>query len=102
MAPEIFQKVGYSYKCDIFSLGSVFYNLLSRRYLFNGNQQEKLAKNTECDIRHVPMYIASFSPLCQDLVMNMIAKDPLIRPEASKALKHEWFTLDRDILDGLL
>ena len=48
------------------------------------------------------MYIASFSPLCQDLVMNMIAKDPLIRPEASKALKHEWFTLDRDILDGLL
>ena len=48
------------------------------------------------------MYIASFSPLCQDLVMNMITKDPLIRPEASQALKHDWFIQDRDILDGLL
>jgi serine/threonine protein kinase len=36
VAPEIFQKSGYSYKADVFSLGSVFFNLLTGRYLFSG------------------------------------------------------------------
>lgn len=34
VAPEIFRKSGYSYKADVFSLGSVFFNLLTGRYLF--------------------------------------------------------------------
>ena len=36
VAPEILRGDGYSQKCDIFSLGSLFFNLLTGRYLFNG------------------------------------------------------------------
>jgi serine/threonine protein kinase len=49
VAPEIFKKYGYSYKADIFSLGSVLFNLLTGRYLFSAeNQQDLLIKNIKC------------------------------------------------------
>lgn len=37
VAPEIFKKSGYSYKADVFSLGSVFFNLITGRYLFSAD-----------------------------------------------------------------
>lgn len=36
VAPEVFKGQGYSYHADIFSLGAVFFNLVSGRYLFSG------------------------------------------------------------------
>ena len=36
IAPEILRDEGYGTKCDIFSLGSVFFNLVTGAYLFNG------------------------------------------------------------------
>ena len=35
IAPEILGDQGYSFKSDIFSVGSIMFNLLSRKYLFN-------------------------------------------------------------------
>ena len=37
VAPEVFKGQWYSYKVDVFSLGSVFYQLLTGEYLFDGN-----------------------------------------------------------------
>jgi calcium-dependent protein kinase len=34
VAPEILRSEGYTNKCDIFSLGAVFFNLLTGLYLF--------------------------------------------------------------------
>jgi serine/threonine protein kinase len=42
VAPEIFLKLPYSYKVDIFSLGTVFYNLVSGERLFNGMNNDEL------------------------------------------------------------
>ena len=51
IAPEIFTRRGYSYKADVFSLGTVFYNLISNSILFNGESKESVIdKNTDCDI----------------------------------------------------
>jgi serine/threonine protein kinase len=36
VAPEVLRNEGYTAKCDIFSLGSLFFNLITGRYLFNG------------------------------------------------------------------
>jgi serine/threonine protein kinase len=36
VAPEILRGEGYRERADIFSAGSVFFNLLTGRYLFNG------------------------------------------------------------------
>ena len=62
VAPEIFKKPGYSYKSDIFSLGSVFFNLLTGRYLFSAdNQQELLIRNVKCQISHIKKYLSHVS-----------------------------------------
>jgi serine/threonine protein kinase len=39
-APEILRGEGYTSKCDIFSIGSIFFNLVSGRYLFPGANKE--------------------------------------------------------------
>ena len=54
VAPEVFKGHGYSYKSDIFSLGSVFFNLVTGRYLFSGeSNQEILRLNSECKLEHI-------------------------------------------------
>ena len=40
IAPEIFTGKGYSFKVDIFGLGSVFFNLLTGRSLFSGTTSD--------------------------------------------------------------
>ena len=40
VAPEIMHGGGYSYKADIFSLLTVFFNLLTGRFLFSGETPE--------------------------------------------------------------
>ncbi len=58
IAPEIFTGIGYDTKCDIFSIGSVMFNLLTGFYLFNGaNNYEILLNNQICDLSLVSFYI---------------------------------------------
>lgn len=51
IAPEILNGHGYNEMADMFSIGSVFFNLLTGRYLFEGsNVQELLSNNKKCTI----------------------------------------------------
>ena len=53
VAPEILRGQGYNEKCDIFSVGSVCFNLLSGLYLFNGEDLNSIVKkNRECNLSH--------------------------------------------------
>jgi len=64
VAPEILKSGsrGYSYKCDVFSLGSVFFNLLTGRYLFGGNSRnEVLRHNERCDLSTKKKYVVNVS-----------------------------------------
>jgi serine/threonine protein kinase len=56
----------------------------------------------DCNVDHVPRYMGAFSAACRDLLMKMLNRDPLTRPQASEVLRHEWFKEDQPILDGLL
>jgi serine/threonine protein kinase len=44
VAPEVFSGRGYTYTADMFSLGSVLFNLLTGRYLFQGDTPEMLLR----------------------------------------------------------
>ncbi len=51
VAPEILKGQGYDTKCDIFSTGSVLFNLLTGLYLFAGEENhEVLRANKKCDL----------------------------------------------------
>ena len=90
-------------KCDIFSLGSLFFNLITGRYLFNGSsKQQVLQKNKVCNLSRIPEYLEESSPECKELMMWMLEIDPGMRPTAKQALMHDWFTTEQEIIRELL
>lgn len=104
IAPEVFQsnpfiKQGYGCKADIFSAGSIFFNLLTGFYIFHGTyhmiqcyhlvgrtQQELLSSNKACNLERIMPYLERFSSSCRDLLLRMLKKDPFERPSAAEAL----------------
>jgi serine/threonine protein kinase len=77
IAPEILRSEYYSFKADIFSLGSIMYNLASGRYLFNHPDPNKLLLlNKNCDLSHVLDNSKNLSKHAKDLMMKMLNPNP--------------------------
>ena len=73
VAPEILKGRPYSYKVDIFGAASVFFNLLSRRYLFSGaTAEEVLRRNARCYVDHISKYLEQVSNEGKDLLFQML------------------------------
>eukprot|EP00347_Sterkiella_histriomuscorum_P019567 403341142 len=104
IGPEVLNGSGYTEKVDIFSLGSIMFNLVSGKYLFQGKDQNALLKlNLICDLSHIDNYINTISVEGQALLIKLLERNPLLRPSAKDALEHPWFFQDRGaLIDGLL
>jgi serine/threonine protein kinase len=103
MAPEALDGKGYSHKSDIFSIGSILFNLLTHRNLFNGkDSRQVMAKNHECNLYHIESYVKRCSPLARSLLKSMLSKDPELRPTAIEALNHPWFSGEKQPLASSL
>ena len=62
VAPEILRGEGYDNKCDIFSSGSLLFNLLTGLYLFAGDENQELLKmNKRCDFSQVPSVLGGLT-----------------------------------------
>jgi len=95
IAPEVLAKTGYSFKSDLFSLGSIMFNLVTGRFLFYADSlTEMLRLNKECDLQCLQDPSIKLSPLGLDLMKRLLEKDPTRRPSAKDALKHPWFKED--------
>lgn len=93
----------------MFSLGCVFFNCVTGKFLFNGNDTySTLLMNKECNLNAIREYLySSTSELeltqnCKDLLMKMLNSEPLFRPSAKECLEHPWFKEDRQIICDLL
>jgi len=87
----------------MFSLGSVFFNLLTGFFLFSGHTPELLLlSNISCDLSMIKKYLQHTTHHCKDLVTWMLEVDPDDRPTPKEALKHPWFKGDKGILKNLL
>jgi serine/threonine protein kinase len=74
IAPEIFSSDGYTFKCDIFSAGSILFNLLTGRFIFDAkDSHDLLIKNRECNLALVKSFIKRFSCECQDLILKLLS-----------------------------
>jgi serine/threonine protein kinase len=97
------RKEGYREKCDIFSLGSILFNLLAGRYLFNGaNNEETLEKNRECEYSRAVHYLTKHSPEARDIIFKMLEANPNKRLSAEEALSHPWFSDNSQIINDLI
>ncbi|CAD8075849.1 unnamed protein product [Paramecium primaurelia] len=98
MAPEIVNMKKEDQKpwtslCDIFSLGVVFYKILSKGInCFQGQTSDQIvANNKKCQIDWSNVQQFNYSDNCISLLKAMLAKDPEERISADQALQHPFF-----------
>ena len=103
VAPEILRSEGYNSKCDIFSLGSLMFNLLTGLYLFSGeDQKEILLKNKACDTSKIGVVLTEISHEGVLLLNKLLIISPNNRPTAEQALACNWFQQDRQVIDQFI
>ena len=103
VAPEILRGTGYSYNSDIFSLGSLFFTIVTGRYLFGGdNYLDILKLNRTCNLSTISSHLKEISSSARDLLLLMLSPDPKKRPTARQALTHHWFRGDQVYLTNLI
>ncbi|EGR31402.1 protein kinase domain protein [Ichthyophthirius multifiliis] len=93
IAPEVFNHSQYNQKIDVFSLGIIFYILLYGKLPFDSNTLENIIKlNEKCEIDFdTKSHIIKCSSSAKDLLIRMLEKNPLLRPNASELINHTWF-----------
>ena len=91
MAPEVLKRK-YDEKCDLWSIGVIFYILLTGRPPFDGNDDEEILKNVEIGVYDKTSYpFPSLSSYAKDLINKLLQYDPKKRISAEEALEHPWF-----------
>ena len=87
IAPEILRGLGYDCKADVFSLGSIFYKILTGANLIRGScTEEKLANNEACSIEFNEHQWKYKSAGARSLVKLLLEEDPAQRIKACDAL----------------
>lgn len=87
MPPEVVHKGEFSTAVDVYSLGIIGYEMLTRRRPFIGDQLMDTMKDIMVKIPREPIEInPNMQPRLNQLVMEMIAKDPAQRPDARAVL----------------
>lgn len=95
-APEIYQAADYSASIDVFSLGCIFYALLTGKLLFKPEKNKQSVKeaNQACQIKEsLKLAQAVCSETTFELLKNMLQKNPFRRIDAMEALE---FIIQKD------
>ncbi|KAK8817749.1 hypothetical protein WA538_004466 [Blastocystis sp. DL] len=95
-SPEILKHTSYSVKTDMWSLGVLFYGLVTGFFPF-GSQRDAML--TEKIMNGLFARNDSFNRLttqCQDLISHILEVDPMKRYSAEEALNHPWFRSDEE------
>ena len=97
VAPCILKGFPCGNKSDIFSLGCLFYNIVTGKALFSGqDHQSVLFKNKYLDTNSIiDATCQHVSSECRDLLKRMTQHKPDNRASAEQCIQHDWFSMDR-------
>ena len=94
MSPEIIKYKKYSHKADLWSIGVIFYELLTGRPPYNAKTHYELQKKIENN----PIYLPKILPLsseCTDLIHKLLQKDSNKRISWDNFFNHNWLNLKK-------
>ena len=95
LAPELWNREGYTTQSDLWSVGVILYEIIFGHYLYFSKTIPgliNLVKNK--DVEFPPGLGESVSPECLDLIRGLLQKDPEERLSWDKYLSHPWLDLD--------
>lgn len=88
MAPEIYYGEDYDSRCDVWSLGVMFYELIFKKLPWNGVSEKGLFDNILSKKLKFPSNERVDAEI-KDLISSMLIKKKENRPNFKKVLKHE-------------
>jgi len=94
MAPELFHKKPYSFKADIWSLGTILYELLIGQNCYTGMNKEDLLHNIDKGSYKIPKSI-KLSTECLDFLNACLQLQPISRIKWKKLLTHDYIATDK-------
>jgi serine/threonine protein kinase len=87
MSPEQLQGQATDSRSNLFSLGAMFYEMVTERRAFAGEDAESLRQNILEGTPVAPLHAnPKVHPLLSDLIMKALAKDPALRYQSGKEL----------------
>lgn len=96
LAPEVIRRAAADRRSDLYALGAVLYHLLAGRPPFQGDNRTVLSGHLEQAPQPLGELVPGLPPELEQLVMRMLAKDPLERfQSAGEALRFMGAEADR-------
>jgi hypothetical protein len=90
VAPEMLRHGRYDQRADLFAVGVVLWELLTRRRLFEASDESlRLWLNAQCEVAPPSTWRPQLSPALDALVLRALARDPDQRYPSAAALAHE-------------
>ena len=87
MPPEQLRGEATDLRSNLFSLGAIFYEMVTERKAFEGSDPESIRQNILQSTPAAPIRVnAKVHPLLSDLIMKALAKDPAQRYQTGRAL----------------
>lgn len=93
MAPEIMKYKKYDRKADLWSLGVIFYELLTGKTPFNASNHAELIENIEKNEIYFPNHI-KISYNARDLLLRLLNKNSNKRISWDQLFKHPWLSVE--------
>lgn len=96
MAPEIMQFQKYDAKADLWSVGTILFQLVTGKTPFSGNNQMQLMQNIlKSNELQFPPEVGDLHPSCKDLCYKLLRQHPVERLSFEEFFDHEFLRLEK-------
>ena len=86
------------HRSDIYALGCILFELVTGRAPFEGSLRELVDRHQRAPIPRASSFSMEVTPALDDLIMQMLQKDPAMRPQTMAAVQRMLMSVAHDTL----